>query len=279
MLRVSDYGNQYSTTSYGATGGMNGGGFMPGTQGDSPSSKKTYGKETLRPATIKQLLEAHHPYADADHFMIDGAETTQVTFVGQVRNISQQTTNVTYKLDDGTGTIEVKVWVDMDAQMDENSSKAKVTEECYARVWGRLKVFGNKRHLGAQYIRPIQDFNEIQYHMLEATAIHLHFTRGPIESLQQGKDGVSGQANGQTAGYGGGGDGGSGMPAGLSASAKKVYHTLKNSPQTNEGLHMQDIANRANMDISEVLKAGEELTGSGAIYTTVDDHTWAILDM
>lgn len=255
---------------------MNGGGFMPGSQSDSPSSKRTYGKETLRPATIKQLLEAHHPYPDADHFVIDGAETTQVTFVGQVRNISQQTTNVTYKLDDGTGTIEVKVWVDMDAQMDEDSSKAKVTEECYARVWGRLKVFGNKRHLGAQYIRPIQDFNEIQYHMLEATAIHLHFTRGPIESLQQGKDG---QANGQIAYGGGGGDGGNSAVSGLSASAKKVYQVIKNSPQTNEGLHMQNIAGIANMDISEVLKAGEELTGSGAIYTTVDDHTWAILDM
>jgi len=275
---MPDYNNQYTTT-YSTTGGANGGGFMPGTQsGDSPSTKRTYGKETLRPATIKQLVEAHHPYPDADHFMIDGAETTQVTFVGQVRNISQQTTNVTYKLDDGTGTIEVKVWVDMDAQMDEDGSggKGKVTEGCYARVWGRLKLFGNKRHLGAQYIRPIQDFNEIQYHMLEATAIHLHFARGPIETLQQGKDGANGQTNGQMSG----GDGGGGaMPSGLSASAKKVYQTLKNSPQTNEGLHMQDIANRANMDISEVLKAGEELTGSGAIYTTVDDHTWAILDM
>ena len=115
--------------------------------------------------------------------------------------------------------------------------------------------------------------------MLEATAIHLHFARGPLESLQRIKGGANGQANGQAAGYGGGGDGSNGMPAGLSASARKVYATLKTSPQTNEGLHMQDIATRANMDVSEVLKAGEELTGSGAIYTTVDDHTWAILDM
>lgn len=253
---------------------------MPGgSQNESPSGKRSYGKETLRPVTIKQLLEAHHPNNDADYFMIDGSETTQVTFVGQVRNISQQTTNVTYKLDDGTGTIEVKVWVDMDASMngDDESSKSKVTEECYARVWGRLKVFGNKRHLGAQYIRPIQDFNEIQYHMLEATAVHLHFTRGPIEALQQSKGGADGQMNGQTGGYGGGAAAG-GMPPGLSASGRKVFQTLKNSPQTNEGLHMQDIASRANMDVSEVLKAGEELMGNGCIYTTVDDHTWAILD-
>lgn len=265
---------------------MNGGGFMPGSQSDSPSGgKKSYGKDTLRPVTIKQLVDAYHPNPDAEHFMIDDAEATQVTFVGQVRNISKQTTNVTYKLDDGTGIIEVKVWVDMDAANEEGESgggKNSVVEQGYARVYGRLKAFGNKRHVGANVIRPIQDYNEIQYHLLEATVVHLHFTRGSPEGLQQGGN-KGGVANGAGNGMGGQMDGGYGgdrsMPSHMSPSARKVFACLKNTPQTNEGLHMQDIATRVNVDVNEVLKAGDELQGLGMIYTTVDDHTWAILEV
>lgn len=255
---------------------MNGGGFMPGSQNESPSGKKSYGKDTLRPVTIKQLLDAYHPNPDAEHFMIDDAEATQVTFVGQVRNISKQTTNVTYKLDDGTGIIEVKVWVDMDAQNEDGEAKHNVAEQGYARVYGRLKAFGNKRHVGANVIRPIQDYNEIQYHLLEATVVHLHFVRGSPEGLQQGNGGMNGAGNGM----GGQQDSGDrSMPSHMSPSARKVFACVKNTPQTNEGLHMQDIATRINMDVNEVLKAGDELQGLGLIYTTVDDHTWAVLEV
>lgn len=250
---------------------------MPGSQGEGNGGKKGYGKDTLRPVTIKQLIDAYHPNPDAEHFMIDDGEATQVTFVGQVRNISQQTTNVTYKLDDGTGIIEVKVWVDMDAMNDEDS-KSKVVEQGYVRVFGRLKAFGNKRHVGANVIRPIQDYNEIAYHLLEATVVHLHFLRGAPESLQN-----KGGANGMSNGAGGQQDGAynaeRSMPNHMTPAARKVFACVKNTPQTNEGLHMQDIATRINMDVNEVLKAGDELQGLGLIYTTVDDHTWAVLEV
>lgn len=252
---------------------------MPGSQTDSPSTKRSYGKDTLRPVTVKQVLDAQQPHADAEYFNISNSETTQITFVGQIRNISTQTTNVTYKLDDGTGIIEAKLWTDAEALNDagEDEAKPKLMEQSYARVWGRIKVFGNKRHVACNIIRPVTDFNEIQYHLLEATAVHLHFSRGPPESLQA-KGGANGhqQQQEQNRGHGGG------MADGMShatSRARKVYECIKDTPQTNEGLHAQDIATRIGMDMSEVLKAGEELTGLGKVYTTVDDLTWAILDV
>ncbi|KAM3424653.1 hypothetical protein BST61_g6641 [Cercospora zeina] len=276
-----DYG--YSTTSYGAQGGNTGGGFMPGSQNEnSASNKRTYGKDTLRPVTIKQLLDAHHPHPDADHFMIDDSETTQVTFVGQIRNISAQTTNVTYKVDDGTGIIEVKVWVDADTLAAEESGgmvkKDKPVEQGYARVWGRLKQFNSKRHVGAQYIRAIEDYNEIAYHLLEATVVHLHFAKGPVDQLQQ----QGGQANGggQQVGMANGAGAAAGSDlAGLSMAARKVLQALRATPQTNEGLHAQVIAQHTGMELTEVYKAGDELMGLGKVYTTVDDMTWALLDL
>lgn len=235
---------------------------------------QSYGKETLRPVTIKQLLEAEQP--DTENFAIDGSELTTITFVGQIRNISKQTTNITYKLDDGTGTLEVKVWIDMETAQNEEAdgSKGGLAENAYARVWGKLKTFG-KRHVVAQQIRPIADMNEVNYHLLEATYVHLFLTRGPLGAQQNGQQGGAGASNG---GYSGGGGGGT-LPANVSSHARKVYQCMQNTPQINEGLHMQDIASRTGMDVADVLKGADELQSLGKIYPTVDDQTWSLLDM
>lgn len=184
---------------------------------------------------------------------------------------------MTYKLDDGTGTVEVKQWIDSDKinSMDTaNGSQPRLVELAYARVWGRMKAFNNKRHVSAHVIRPIQDHNEIQYHLLESTAVHLHFTRGPPGNEAKA------QMNGahQQDGYGGQNNHAKSLSSGLSPGARRVYEVLKTSPQSNEGLHMQDIASRLAMVTADVGKAGDELLNQGIIYTTVDDHTWAILE-
>jgi len=249
---------------------------MPGSQTDSPSSKKQYGKDTLRPVTIKQLADAQHPNPDAEFFEIDGTEASQVTFVGQIRNISKQVTNITYRLDDGTGTFEVKVWID-DSANDENDAPGRkgLVENAYARVWGKLKTFG-KRHVVAHVIRPVQDMNEVNFHLLEATYVHLYFQRGALGD-KNGGGAMNGQQ--QDEGYGGGAAPAGQLPATASSASRKLYECILNTPQTNEGLHLQDIAMRTNLEENDVLKAADELIGLGKIYTTVDDHTWGLLDM
>ncbi|KAL2070574.1 hypothetical protein VTL71DRAFT_13600 [Oculimacula yallundae] len=274
------YGGQ-TTTSYGAQGGAEGGGFMGGSQQgsqDSPGGNKTYGKETLRPVTIRQIIDAQQPHPDAD-FKIDNAEITQLTFIGQINQISSQATNTTFKLDDGTGLIEVKQWVDTDA--DPEAAKDLPKEGEYLRVWGRLKAFNNKRHVGAHMIRPVKDFNEIGYHLLEATAVHLYFTRGPLDA-----NGAGGAVKSEEGGLFVDQNGGGGLTTGqskalslkVSPTAKKVYEFLKNSPQNNEGLHVQNIAHEMGIPANLIFKAGDELLAEGAIYTTVDDETWAVLE-
>ena len=254
---------------------------MPGSQNESPGAKRSYGKDTLRPVTIKQLIEAHHPNPDAEHFMIDNAETTQVTFVGQIRNISKQTTNVTYKVDDGTGSMEVKVWIDAEtyANQDESSSKTEPQEQQYVRVFGRMKAFNNRRHVGATIVRPIQDFNEISYHLLEATVVHLHFSRGPVESLGAANGGNKASTNGGYQQQNGATSTGPSLPPSASMAARKIHKCLMDTEQGLEGLHMQTIAMQTGLDISNVAKGGDELQSLGVIYTTVDDNTWAILDI
>ncbi|KAI8963877.1 replication protein A, subunit RPA32 [Daldinia sp. FL1419] len=254
-------------TSYGAYGGGNeGDGFFRGSQSGSQTAGAV-SEDSLRPVTVKQIIDAEQTFNRENSFRIDGADVSQVTFVGMVRQISPQTTNITYRLDDGTGIIEVKQWLDADRQDD--ASHAPFHEEQYVRVWGRLRSFGNKRHVGVHVIKPVTDFNEVNYHLLEATYVHLFFTRGAL---------------------GGGGDGNAAEDdsmfvenndamflRGASPTAQRMYQYL-NQSKSSEGTHMQIIAKETGMTIQQVMGAAEELLGHGKIYTTLDDETFAVLE-
>jgi hypothetical protein len=226
--------------------------------------------------TIKQILEAEEAYAGAD-FKIDNGTITQITFVGQVRSVNPQPTNVTLKIDDGTGQIEVKKWIDADKQDEASADQYEL--DSYVRVWGRLKSFSNKRHVAAQVIRPVTDFNEVNYHLLEATYVHLYLTKGPLG--QEG--GAANDGDGMFVDGGGysNGAGAGQMPnklSGCSALAKKMFNFMNGTPGANEGAHLNVISTGAGMSVRDVVSASNELLGQGLIYTTVDDETWAILD-
>jgi len=277
-------GNNYTTTtSYGAQGGAEGGGFMQtgygGSQGgsqDTGGGSKSYGKDTLRPVTIKQMIDAEQPHPEAE-FKIDKTEVTQLSFIGQVQSVLEQATNITYKLDDGTGMIDVKQWIDSDAPVETRKPTPK--EGQYIRVYGRLKSFNSKRHVGAHVVRPIEDFNEISMHLLEATYVHLFFTKDPPEAgggIKAENDGLFVGDNGGTT-NGNEGTGTKKLPARISNNSRRVYELLS-KVENNEGLHVHNIASKLSMELPEVYKCGDELLGEGCIFTTIDDETWAILE-
>ena len=164
------------------------------------------------------------------------------------------------------------------------AAKPKLVENEWARVWGKLKAFNNRRHVGAHVIRPITDKMEITYHLLEATYVHLYFTRGPVEQFSKAGAIEGGEAFKRDAdgGYGGG-QATVGAAAGRTLSnvgqmARRVYQTLKSSPQSNEGLHVHNIAASLGVNVNEVVNAGNELLEHSLIFTTVDDLTWALLE-
>lgn len=206
-----------------------------------------------------------------------------MTIVGQVRSINPQATNTTYRIDDGTGTIDVKKWVDPENSDD---TVPKFSLDSYVRVHGRLKNFNNKKHLGANFMRAIDDYNEVNYHMLESTYVHLCLTKGHPGGGGQGGGAAGANAGGAggdsmfvDGGYGtGAGAGGNTRLTGVGRNAQVMYNFLNNSPGGNEGLHLNLIANGTGMQARDVMNAADELLGQGLIYTTLDDETWAILD-
>lgn len=247
----------------------------------APAHRQGFSDDSLRPVTIKQLLDLEEAYPGAD-FLIDGHPITQVTIVGQVRAVNPQPTNITYRLDDGTGTIDVKKWVDADKQEEDADPKYELDQ--WVRVWGRLKAFNAKRHVGAHFIRAIDRFDEVNYHLLEASYVHLYYTKGPLGGDQQqnnnGGDGNAGAGDSMFVDQDGSGARGE-ETAKLSAcgpNARKMFQFLSNSPGGNEGVHLNLITSGTGLSTRDVLGAADDLLAQGLVYTTVDDETWAILD-
>lgn len=189
--------------------------------------------------------------------------------VGQIRSIAVQATNTTYKIDDGTGSIEVKLWKDADLDTDQGPT-AGLVEGVYCRVWGKQNNYNNKAYVMTNIIRPIVDHNEVSYHLLHATAVHLHYTRGPLNGNRPAAAN-GGQQKTE-------GDYSASNLTGYNAVTKRVYKFLRESKQSNEGIHQQEIAAALGIDSGVVSKAGDELLTAGLIYTTVDDHTWAVME-
>jgi replication factor A2 len=120
--------------------------------------------------------------------------------------------------------------------------------------------------------------NEVSYHLLEATAVHLYFTRGPPGNAAANANAGTAAATGGAAQQQGGGSYGGADLSGYSNVAKRIVQYLREAPQSNEGLHQHEIAAKLGIESADVARAGDDLLAGGVIYTTVDDSTWAILE-
>ncbi|KAK5660298.1 hypothetical protein OQA88_12838 [Cercophora sp. LCS_1] len=268
--------NAYNRPGYGAQGGDDGGGFMTGTQQGSQSAGDKPKEDSLRAVTIKQLIDAREPYP-GDNLTLDGQPLAQVTVVGQIRAINAQATNITYRIDDGTGVTDVKKWIDQDKAGDNN---AKFALDTYVRCFGRITQIGEKRHINAHAIRAIEDFNEVNYHLLEAAYTSLFWTKGGVAGVA-GAGGAGADADGGDGMFVDGGDGGNFGNNKLKACSKKaqtMYNYLVHTPGGNEGIHLNTVTTGTGLSANEVLQAADELLSQGLVYTTMDDETWAILD-
>jgi replication factor A2 len=167
---------------------------------------------SLRPVTVLQLMRATqwHPSVE---WTMEGAEVSQVgwaystlfdaetcahevTLVAQVVSIQAHATHKIIVLDDGTGRIEARCWVDLTAEGEVEKwadimyvliiqfSRAMTyglsRENTYVRATGPLKSFGTKKYINGLHICPISDPHEVYYHIAEVIWVSLLLERGMV---------------------------------------------------------------------------------------------------
>ncbi|KAJ7111543.1 replication protein A subunit RPA32 [Mycena crocata] len=251
-------------------GGFIQGGSPSGSQG-SPGSAKTPASQSLRPVTIAQIRKATQMHSDAD-WVVDENPIGQVTIVAELHKHEAFTTNRTFGLDDGTGRMDAKMWMDTpDDQKLQTWRGMKVGNNLqpeYVRVTGSLRTHHGKKHIHASNIRLVKDPNEIYFHILEVISVNVILQKGlpPRPGQEQHQSSaIPGQsayaiqtrpANSQAL---------------FSSLADNVINYLSSLAPNPEGTFVGDIATALKSDPMELSDTVDRLIDEGHVFTTIDD--------
>lgn len=244
---------------------------MAASTPDFGSAQKTRrkDKDTLVPVTIQMIHKAEQDTNEDSIFRMSGTEFSQVRVVGCIVEMKEQSTNIQYTIEDGTGRVECKMWLEEDDGDDMSQERAKCVEGAYVRVIGTVKVFNDKRNISAFNVRPVTDFNEITHHSLEAIYVNLKSSGKGSSAPTSSSASFAGAA---TKSFEGTNSAGGGMDS-LQSDVLKVF--TENSSNDNEGL---DIKRAIEMLVpkghssSDIRKAIGFLTDEGHLYSTIDEN-------
>lgn len=247
------------------------GGFSSSQSTDSGvSSAKSRDTQGLIPVTVKQISEASHSGDDKSNFQIDGVDVTNITLVGMVFDKSERVTDVSFALDDGTGRIECKRWVNeaFDTREMEN-----ISDGIYVRLNGHLRSSGGNRQLVAFSVRPVTNFDEIAFHFIEV--IHLHLknskTRLPSDALTQP---LSASVKTESTGY---------QTPSSQLSAQSVdgvngldqmvldYLQQPSNYDREKGVHRDELSQQLKISTEKIMESIRTLEEEGLIYSTIDE--------
>eukprot|EP01031_Cornospumella_fuschlensis_P053064 gene53064-64821_t len=164
---------------FGGYGGTDtGGGFMADEkQNNQASGQKSRDRQSLLPLTVKQVQSAR---SENDVYQVDGVELHMLKLVGTLVGPQEHSTNFTFRINDGSGTIECKQWIEKEAA---TYSKTKsLREGMTVKVVGNLREYEGKTHVLVYDVTPITDWNELTHHILETILTHCRNTKAPPAS-------------------------------------------------------------------------------------------------
>lgn len=254
-------------------GGFNdqsfGGGGFDNKQA-SPGSKNRGGNqgkcETLMPVTVAMILKSTHDTA-SDTFRYQDNEIHLVTFIGKVRDCTEASTSITYKVDDGTGpAIDARKFI-TEGEEDTNAPQGNG----YVKVIGHVRSYNDVRNIIAFSVQPVTDHNAITCHMLDVVAAQLVLKKGgavPGNNAGTFNAGVVGSAVVAA---------GDSNLSGLTLQQQQVYQALKGST-ADIGMSFTELAGSLQMSMAQIKQAVEFLSNEGHIYSTVDDDHFKLTD-
>lgn len=243
-------------------GGFNTGGGYSNDNNDGSQRTQQQQRQSLTPVTIKQINDATQPVLDGE-FQVNNVALTTVSFVGVVRNVQDLTANLVITIEDGTGAIDVRKWIN-----DSDNSSSEVEQHSqelnkYVFVTGALKEFNGKKTLQNTTIRPVTDHNEILYHNLSAISTHLK------------AQGITAKSAGSNLSSAGSDLFVKDQPnQGLSIQDNILSVIRDNSASLQEGVPAKLISQQLNIPNEIVIENCGVLVEEGKIYTGYDDSAY-----
>ncbi|KAI5952346.1 RFA2 [Candida jiufengensis] len=197
---MSDYGNfgnyggNYGDGGFSNTGFSQGGGFQDNNNnnnGGSSQNNKSQTRSSITPVTIKQINESQQPVPDGE-FSINNVNMSIVSFIGVLRKVHGNQTSILITVEDGTGSIELRKWIDENVSTtDQELEKYSEMLNKYVNVSGALKLYNNNKNVQNAIIKPIEDSNQILYHYLNAINHHLKMQGISLPSSSGNQNGAT----------------------------------------------------------------------------------------
>ncbi|XP_062022888.1 replication protein A 32 kDa subunit A [Rosa rugosa] len=270
----------FSGSQFDATSAFGGGGFMSSqaTQhGDSnPSAARSRESHGLVPVTVKQISEAYQSGDEKSNFVIGGADVANVSVVGMVFEKTEKTTDVSITVDDGTGRIKCRRWVNENFDSQEME---EIQDGMYVRVNGHLKAFQGVRQIVAFSVRPVKNFDEVAFHYIECIYNHLQLQKlqgnavnqpqpmgssvyTPVKSEPSGyQTASSNQFSGQLT-----------IDGRMSAPELILeYLSQPSSIESANGTSTEELSQRLKLSMDKILVGIKSLDDEGLVYSTIDD--------
>ena len=240
----------------------------------------------MMPVTIKQLNSATH---EDNTYRIDNADVHNVSIMGVVESIEEHSTSTTFKINDGTGTIDAKLWNEKNGSVTALAARvSNCRTNTFIKIIGDLRDFENRRHILIYDINPLADWNELTHHLFQVMFVHLQNTKGPIPGSQaaarlQQSSGQASSGNFQGHRQGTPGHQNIGMQPHMdhNAAPKAVLLKAFENSQEYEGMSIDQCKDHLrqsghNLDENTIRKMVTDLSEEGLIYSTTDESHFAI---
>ncbi|OQR95899.1 replication protein A 32 kDa subunit [Thraustotheca clavata] len=164
----------------------NDGGYMEGGYMESQAvgSQKQGGNsrdnQTLTPVTVRQLLVAMQAESSDDVIHVDGKEINNVHIVGLLSDVSQNSTNITFMINDGTGQISGRLFLQAEDDHYQQQLTDSLRDGVYVSAFGNLRSYNGKTSLTCFAVNTVDNFNQITHHFSECIYTHLRNLHGVI---------------------------------------------------------------------------------------------------
>jgi len=252
------------------------GGFISGGQ-----SQARFGplKNSIYPVTIRCLKTMTDTTAD-NSLTLFGEKVEKVMLLGQILEVEETETAISFLLDDGTGTCWMQIWLDAgnnNIQTNKNASEIDNVKKWIAhKILPYVKCYGTwanyqfatqstRVHSLTLYrIRCITSFNEVAYHNMRVCEF-LHYKSSLNNPLGTQANVQNLELQTQTD---------------FTNDQKLVIDFLKAQRDRPEGVPVDEIVGNLEnrVERSEILKILTDFQEEGLVYTGLDEEHFAWCD-
>merc|ERR1719424_2785729 len=149
-------------------------GATPGGAGAGPQEGRQ--GQTLTPITVRMLNESVEQSRAAGaggpdtQYLVSGRPLGLLTLVACVESVQQQPMFKDFRLNDGTGRVNVHRYVDGEATAEDFAVGQ------YVRIFGHVREWQGQGGVNAHRISAVESANEISHHAIEVAHVHLQAT-------------------------------------------------------------------------------------------------------